>query len=236
MRLRSFMIILGILMLSIGPIYAQHKHKMNPYFRGRYKDIKVPKSKQKFICPGYTGGEYPFQGFGIKLGDPFALTYKFYATKRFSIVVDYGRTATGLYNEFHKNNFQEQLQPDTLLNGERIKYFGHAAKKDAILTGKVLYNSYFNKVPTMHWYLGVGAQFRWSNLDYAYIQETPGISELKKFSQEAVTFGPEVVAGIEYSHPDMPISSFFEVESYFDLANYLSWWRFSAGVGIRYIF
>ena len=92
-------------------------------------------------------------------------------------------------------------------------------------------------MPELQWYFGLGAQYRWWDLEYAYISESPGaINELKKYELNGWTFGPEAALGIEYSHPDMPISSFFEVEGYVDVWTYPGWFRFSAGVGLRYNF
>ena len=83
-------LILGLILFLVIPqieLQAQHKHKMKPYFKGKYKNIKVPRSKKKVICPGYDGAGYPVQSLGIKLGDPIAITYKAYMSKRISIVL-----------------------------------------------------------------------------------------------------------------------------------------------------
>ena len=232
-------LVIGLILLFVLPnisLYAQQKFKMNPYFKGRYQNIKVPRSKQRVICPGYNGAQYPQQSLGIKLGDPIALSYKVYLSSRFSVAMDYGRTATGLYNEFHKENFAD-AQQDTLGAGEDVRYFGHSGKRDGIFTGKLIYSSPFNRTDGLHWYIGVGAQYRWSDIEYVFVREAPNTAnELKTYKYNFISIGPSGVAGIEFMSPDIPLSSFFEVEAYYDLLTFPGWTRISAGVGIRYLF
>ena len=78
MRRCIFIGLVGLFIFSITDLCAQHKHKMEPYFKGRYKSIKVPRSKKKTICPGYNGAEYPYQALGFKLGDPIDIKVKGY--------------------------------------------------------------------------------------------------------------------------------------------------------------
>ena len=233
-----YCVLIGLIALMLGNVgisEAQHKHKMDPYFKGRYKSIKVPRTKLKYICPGYTGGGYPYQALGVKLGDPIAITYKLYIIRRLAFVMDYGRTATGLYNQFHQDNFAEAMDPDTIGVGESVKYFGHTGKRDGIFEAKLLFNTPFKQIEGLHWYIGAGVQYRWNNIEYSYIQENMISTELKKYKLDNYTLGPSAIIGIEYGHPDVPISSFFEVESYFDTWNFPGWIRISAGVGLRYM-
>ncbi len=236
MRIGVLFGLLILICLPIASLQAQHKHKMRPFFKGRYNSIKVPRSKKKLICPGYNGAQYPVQSLGIKLGDPIAITYKVYMSKRLSIDLDYGRTATGLYSNFIKQNFEDARQ-DTLGVGEDVRYFGHNTNKDGIFTGKIIYSTPFKRIDGLHWYLGIGAQYRWSDFEYIFIQEIPNTAnELKTFDLDYFTLGPSAVLGLEFMSPDIPLSSFFEVEGYYDAFTYPGWIRISAGVGIRYIF
>ena len=53
----------------------------------RSSSFSVPRvnaNKARIMCPIFVNSRYPYQGIGFKLGDPFALTYKFYANKHFS--------------------------------------------------------------------------------------------------------------------------------------------------------
>lgn len=230
--------ILLLLLGSTGELLAQKKKfKMNPAFAGRYKNISVPKSKMNSLCPGYEGNDYPFQGIGVKLGDPFAVTYKAFLSKSISIVMDVGRVSSGLYNDFHLDNFQNELRPDTLTGSAAIKYFGHSATKNGIFAAKLIYSYEISKVNALRAYLGVGVQYRWSTIEYAFIREVPNDNnELGRFIFENTTSGAAGTLGIEYSHPSLPISSFFEFESYFDMARFPGWIRLSGGVGLRYLF
>lgn len=232
-----FGLILFLFTFYVSLAFGQHKHKMDPYFKDRYKKVKLTKSKRRVICPGNNFSKYPYQGIGIKLGDPFAITYKIYMSPKSSFVMDYGRVATGLYNNFHKNNFQQRTQPDTLSAGSSIIYFNQKANSDAIFNMKFLYNKSFNTMKALNWYLGAGFQFRWHDIKYDYIYQTVTYqSELRSFSLASYTYGPSVTTGIEFTHPDIAISSFFEMELYHDLLAYPGWMRVSGGVGVRYNF
>lgn len=232
-------ILIVFLLLWSSDTYAQKKRKfkMNPYFKGRYKNITVPKSKMNTICPGYVGGAYPYQGVGIKLGDPFAFTYKAYLSESISIVMDLGRVSSGLYNNFHIDNFAREQQPDTLTGDASIRYFGHTPRKDGVFAVKLLFASEFSDIKALRAYFGAGLQYRWSTIDYTYIREVPTRdNELGSFVLSNTTTGVAGTLGIEYSHPSIPVSSFFEVETYLDLNTYPDWVRVSAGVGLRYTF
>ena len=92
-----------LIILSVaGSSYAQrHVVKKN------FKPIKISKGKARVVCPIFEESQYPYQGIGVKLGDPFALTYKFYAHKNFAVAIDAGKAASGLYNSYHTDNFEQ---------------------------------------------------------------------------------------------------------------------------------
>ena len=70
-------------------------------------------AKAKTVCPIFENSKYPYHGIGVKLGDPFAITYKYYASKKFSIVADLGKASSGLYNRYFAEKFYEELERKT---------------------------------------------------------------------------------------------------------------------------
>src|SRR5690606_3031663 len=69
--------------------------------------IRISRSKAKVVCPVFEDTGFPYHGLGIKVGDPFALTYKYYANKHFAVAVDGGRAASGLYSRYYNDLFFE---------------------------------------------------------------------------------------------------------------------------------
>lgn len=209
------------------------------------KTPKVRKSKAKWICPILTTSTYPYHGLGIKLGDPFALTYKYYPGKRFSVAVDFGKASSGLYNRYFREKFQFYTQDgaDTLSNNSSLTYSFHRVPADLIGEVKVLYHFEADKIsPGLQVYAGAGWQWKRTSLryDYFYNRRAPGgaelINEFRTFQRQRMTMGPQVVVGIEYAYFQLPVSAFMEVEYFTDVQLDPGWQRFEGGVGLRYIF
>ena len=84
------------------------------YTRERYNHAaRVKGAKAKTVCPIFENSKYPYHGIGFKLGDPFAITYKYYANKRFAFVADIGKASSGLYNRYFAEKFYEELEQNT---------------------------------------------------------------------------------------------------------------------------
>ena len=237
MPCRKWIILMILLILCIGNIYAQ-KHKMKPFFRGRYKAIKVPRSKARIVCPIFEESKYPYQGIGIKLGDPFAATYKFYATKKFAMAFDFGSAASGLYSKYHSSNFEQLTQPDTLAPRQSVNYLGHTVKSEWVFEAKLLYHHNAVKLlKGLQWYGGAGIQWRKLDLDYEYVVEI-NIDEnaIALLNVKRVALGATAVLGVEYAYFELPISAFMELATFVDMVEDPGWARFQGGVGIRYVF
>lgn len=189
------------------------------------------------MCPIFEQSGYPYQGIGFKMGDPFALTYKYYPNKHWSFAADGGKAASGLYNKYYRNAFGNYL-PDTLNGGKTIKYLAHKANTDWFAEAKFLYQWDAEKISKgLQLYAGAGLQWRKTKLTYDYLYED-GLfeSKLGKFSESRFTYGAIGVLGFEYSYFSLPISAFIEVEWFTDLLLDPGYQRFQGGVGLRYVF
>ncbi|GHN00346.1 hypothetical protein WSM22_18350 [Cytophagales bacterium WSM2-2] len=192
---------------------------------------KVSRNKARIVCPIFNESQYPYQGFGFKLGDPMALTYKLYPSRNWSLAADVGRSSSGLYHDYYKGLFKGYTQ-DTLT------YLTHKVSSDWFVEGKVLHQWSAEKVSTgLMLYAGLGWQWRSTSLTYNYSHQIapPGI-EYGSFSTTRVTSGPVVILGFEYSYFTWPISAFIEVEMFTDTVTDPGYHRFQGGVGVRYVF
>ncbi|MFM9838519.1 MAG: hypothetical protein ACKVOQ_09670 [Cyclobacteriaceae bacterium] len=208
----------------------------------RYGVPKVSRGKAIIMCPIFVESKYPYQGIGFKLGDPFALTYKYYPSKQWSFAVDAGKAASGLYNKYYREAFNSYL-PDTLGKKQAIQYFTHTVPFDWFLEAKFLYQWDAEKISKgLQLYAGLGWQWRNTTIDYQFLRISDtspssfGGGKLEKFSQNRFTYGPVILVGFEYSYFTLPISAFIEVEMFTDALIDPGYQRFQGGVGLRYVF
>jgi hypothetical protein len=207
----------------------------------RSSSFRVPsvsKSKARIVCPIFQNSQYPYQGLGIKLGDPFAATYKYYPNKHWAFALDAGKAASGLYNRYYRNSFSSYL-PDTLSGEQAIRYLSHRALTDWLVEAKFLYQWDAEKISKgLQFYVGLGWQWRSTNLEYDYFfDDGPfGDNRLAKFRESRFSYGATGVLGFEYSYFSLPLSAFIEIEWFMDALLDPGYQRFQGGVGLRYVF
>lgn len=243
-------ILLCIFCLFTVLAYAQksksHSGSKSVYTQKRYNSsaARVKGSKAKIVCPVFEQSRYPYSGIGIKLGDPFAITYKYYASKNFSIAADLGKPASGLYNRYFREKFDEYQDFDTLSDNATVTYLTHKVKTDFIAEIKLLYQFDAKKIsPGLQFYVGAGWEWRNSRIQYDYLYERePSITNPEPANtagtvlRNRFTQGVQGVVGIEYSYFQIPLSAFMELEYFTDLQADPGWRRVEGGVGLRYIF
>jgi hypothetical protein len=230
------------LLLFLFSVAAHAQERKNPTLKKSAKNRamrspSVSKYKARTICPIFENSTYPYQGIGIKMGDPVALTYKFYPNEHWAFAIDAGKAASGLYSKYYRKVFNEYV-PDTLSDGASLKYLTHDALADLLVEVKFLYQWNMEKVsPGLQLYAGLGWQWRNTKLDYAYIWEDgPFENSLGHFNVQRFTYGPVGVVGFEYSYFTLPLSAFIEIEGYMDALLDPGYKRFQGGVGLRYVF
>ncbi len=244
MSSRQFFIVTAFCLLS-GISYAQKARIYNGgksmYTRERYNSAaRIRGAKAKTICPVFENSKYPYQGFGIKLGDPFAITYKYYFNERFAVAADVGKASSGLYNRYFKETFDQYIVTDTFATAEAsIEYYTHKVMSDIIAEVKILYHFDVTKIsPGLQFYIGLGWEWKNTRLqyDYTYKETSDDPDKFGRFNRTRFTMGPQAVAGIEYAHFKIPISAFMELEYFSDVSADPGWSRVEGGVGLRYIF
>jgi hypothetical protein len=208
--------------------------------RERHNATKVKGSKAKIVCPIFDNSKYPYHGIGLKLGDPLAVTYKYYPNKKFAIAVDFGKTASGLYNRYYRDQLNESQNYDTLSEGASINYLSHRVKADFIGEVKLLYQIDAKNIsPGLQVYVGAGWEWKKTKIQYDYLYSMDNTnSEVipGTFTGNRRTQGPQAVVGIEYSYFKLPISAFIELEYFADVQADPGWRTVEGGVGLRYIF
>lgn len=211
----AFILSFGVLTTSYAQAYKFRKNR-----------------KMAQICPGMHLSEYPYQAIGVKLGDPFAITYKVYVVEHFAIVMDIGTAAKGLYQNYHRDRFEQYPEYDTLT------YSNHQIERDLVLQTRALYQGHGPKsIPGLDWYLGAGWQWRFIDVRYEYTFEpVPNSPEVGFDSKSLNATGPEFTAGIEYSYENWPVAAFFELNYFLSLNTDPQLTRMMGGAGLRFIF
>lgn len=241
MRVPRILLVAFLSVVALECVQAQRSRRVT-HSRLHFSNPKVKGSKAKIICPTFDKSRYPLHGLGFKLGDPFAVTYKFYPNKHFSVALDVGKAASGLYNHYFRDKFGMYLRTDTFPSTEaNITYLTHRVKSDLIGEVKVLYHVDAQKISDgLQGYAGVGWEWKRTELQYDY-EYSPGIAgpplsePFGSFDRNRVTMGPQFMLGIEYAYFRIPISAFMEVEYFTDIQADPGWQRFEGGVGLRYI-
>ncbi len=238
MRCQKIAVTLFFLLLAAQFCYSQVRK--SPKSSG-YLVPRVSHNKARIVCPIFEESQYPYQGIGIKVGDPFALTYKFYPTKHWSFAMDAGKAASGLYNDYYRG----LLRTDTLTTDPKthekstLTYLAHKAVTDWFLEAKFLYQWDAKSISKgLMLYSGLGWQWRSTKLRYDYTYQRSSLVD-GKFQQTTIsrfTYGPVAVVGFEYSYFSLPISAFIEVELFTDALVDPGYHRFQGGVGLRYVF
>ena len=238
MRCKKPILIAIALTLAFGISHAQVRKSVRS---AKFRVPVVSKSKARIMCPIFENSEYPYQGVGIKVGDPFAVTYKFYPNKNWAFTADAGKAASGLYNSYYRDLYNTYL-PDSLTQDESLEYLAHKATTDWFLQAKFLYQWDVDKISKgLQLYTGLGWQWRSTTLEYDYLYQevVEGVevdSRFGKFTESRFTYGPVVVLGFEYAYFNLPISAFIEIEWFTDTLLDPGYQRFQGGVGLRYVF
>ncbi|MEO1052900.1 MAG: hypothetical protein AAFX87_19855 [Bacteroidota bacterium] len=211
-------------------IYKHRKPK-------RPSSVKIPRNKAKVVCPIFIENKYPYHGIGIKLGDPFAITYKLYPIKQLGIDISFGSAASGLYSTYYRDVFQDLSMTDTLGVNDRIGLLSQDVRRDFVFEGKILYHiDAANFVQGLQVYVGGGWELKSYAVNYELILRSGLEDSFEDFSISRVAMGPQTVLGLEYAYFELPISAFLEVEVFYDVVEDPGWERFQGGIGLRYVF
>jgi hypothetical protein len=232
-KLRIFLLV-GLCTLFFNTFSQKRYDKSLTQTRGKkHKPMKFKYNKKMaVICPIFVPSEYPYQGIGFKAGDPFAITYKLYATKWLAFSIDGGIGAYGLY----KDRYQELFY--TLPESDTLDYFNQQVERDTHISAKL---SFYGEGPKflkgLDYYVSLGWQMRYVDILYGYNQEISVTETLfGSFTKSMDYMGPEAGIGLEYSYFNIPMSAFLEVIWMYDIIHQPTFIKFQGGIGLRYVF
>jgi hypothetical protein len=230
---------IGLMMIMLVVICG-HSTAQTRTYKGKkltpmrsYNNPSLVREKVGSTVPVFDEAGYPYQGIGIKLGDPFAVTFKFYVSERIALVADFGRTASSLYKTYYVGLFDTYF-PDP---EDTLSFTSQKVKADWVGELKLLYHIDANELAKgLKFYTGLGWQVRDTKLDFAYATKEPAEPEELTSPRRHQTQGATLVAGAEYANFNAPIAVFIETVLFYDLSKDKGWTRLQGGVGIRYIF
>lgn len=235
MRKEKVLFTVILVAVAVGVLEAQqttYKGKKLPPRRS-YNDPSLSRAKTGSPLPIFDEAGYPYQGIGIKAGDPIAITFKFYMSERIALVADFGRSTSSLYKSYYTDLFDTYF-PDP---SDTLSYDSHKLKTDWAGELKFVYHFDATKFSKgLRFYTGLGWQIRDTKLEYQYSTKDPAVPQTILSPRRHQTQGIVAVLGTEYSNFTIPIALFVEASVFRDLDKDPGWTRAQGGVGIRYIF
>ncbi|MEM6360277.1 MAG: hypothetical protein AAF731_09310 [Bacteroidota bacterium] len=169
------------------------------------------------------------QGVGLRVGDPFGISYKQYRNNRTALEFTLGTTSPNRHGAYYKDKFK------SIGDFDGFRYTDHTLDFTLAAQGRYLLHYSFpaNVEGRLDWYWGVGAQVRLSTLEYTYFNASESLT-----TDERTNFdlGLEGIIGMEYELQDFPIVGFGEFSLFGELADQPLKFRLFAAMGVRYAF
>ena len=169
------------------------------------------------------------QGLGLRVGDPFGISYKAYHERNSAFEVVVGSTSRNRHDAYYRDKFE------SIDDFDGFRYANHEVNYTLVLQGRYLLHTSFpaNVEGRLDWYWGLGAQVRLSGLEYSYFDESNffGLDDRTNFD-----LGPEGILGVEYELQDYPIVTFAEASLLAELIDQPFKMRIFGAIGVRYAF
>ncbi|MCU0401506.1 MAG: hypothetical protein MUE75_10950 [Algoriphagus sp.] len=171
------------------------------------------------------------RGAGIRLGEPFSLTYKDFLDDYLSFEVMVGGGSVN-GKDYYKRSFENNPPSSDAF------YLSHSASRGVALNFRMaLHEDITDMFEITQGYLlgyaGAGVQLRTTQVSYAY---QPGmLTAVLSEDRTNLDIGPEGFAGAEYYFDEAPISVFAEVGVFLELIDRINF-KGQGGIGVRYLF
>ncbi|MGK7396520.1 MAG: hypothetical protein ACNS62_18215 [Candidatus Cyclobacteriaceae bacterium M3_2C_046] len=167
-------------------------------------------------------------GIGLRIGDPFGISYKQYLDQGRALEINFGSTAPGLYSSYFRDAYRDISEFDDFV------YEGHSINYALALQGRLLFHNQFpENIDGLEWYWGLGAQMQLVGVEYQY--RLPN-NRIEYDNRVDIALGPDVILGTEYKIPDVPLAAFIDLNLFMELIDNPFRFRFQGGIGIRYNF
>jgi hypothetical protein len=176
-----------------------------------------------------TYSQRKVQSVGLRIGDPFGVTYKVYMRNKSAIEWNAGIAFSGWNSNYYRKSFQR--------DNSGLYYFNHNIDFVWAIQGRFLKHYRFPDEIDFNgltWFWGFGGQYRMASLEYAY-QTQPEMGEIFKMDEINYDLGMELLAGSEYKIPEVPLNAFIEFGLFGEIVDDPVRVRFQGAIGIRYI-
>lgn len=169
---------------------------------------------------------------GLRLGYPLGVTYKGYLQSDHAVEFIVGTAASGWNTRYYESSFSKYNDFDG------FTYMSHHVRNSLFLQGRYQFQ-YGILVDGMEgrldWFWGAGAMLKFASVEYRYSANEPPNNPYYETVTD-VDFGPEFMAGMEYTFEAVPITLFGEVSMMMELANRPMVLRAFLGIGGRFRF
>lgn len=170
------------------------------------------------------------QGIGLRIGDPTGVTYKKYLRNSKAIEFGLGSAGPAWHHNYYRNSFGDR---DSFND---YRYRTHTVQSTVYLQGRYLLHNDIN-IQGMQgewdWYWGVGAVLKVARVKYFFDNDTPPFNETEIHND--IDFGPEGIAGMEYTFEGIPLTVFGEISLMLEIVDRVTI-RPLSGAGARYRF
>ncbi len=173
------------------------------------------------------------QGIGLRIGNPLGLTYKRYLPNSRAFEFGIGTAPAGWNKNYYKNSFYDLDQYE-----DYRSYRSHKVNSTIYFQARYLFQYNIpveGMVGKLGWYWGAGALLKFAGVEYKY-QENDAPGPDAEDTRTDIDFGPEGIAGMEYTFDDIPLTIFGEVSVLLEFADRPLTFRAFAAAGARFNF
>ncbi len=186
------------------------------------------------FAPALLFGQEYDNGVGLRLGDPFGISYKKYLSPTQAIEFIGGSSGNRWNASYYKKSFGRINRFDDFL------YYNHGLDYTIGFSARYLNHKKFSEDLDggLQWYYGVGLHLRFASVEYEYIrlEDIAEYQTADRFFEEHYNYdiGPEAIIGTEYTLYNAPITFFAEVSLFAEVVDNPLALRFYGAFGIRY--
>jgi hypothetical protein len=224
--------------LKVSALFLKKSTTAFNFVQIKIKDQTKPKGVKKLII--LIIGLLPIlslaqeDGIGLRLGEPFSITYKKFLDDNIAIEGMFGRAGANSAQYYQRAFENNRPSPNAFYAGHNtssiLSFNLRGAYHEDITDDLNIEQGYILG------YFGLGAQLRTAQVDYAYTDSSVSPNSVFRESRTNIDFGPEVFGGAEYYFDELPMSVFAEVGLFMELLDRIGHLRFQGAIGVRYIF
>lgn len=166
---------------------------------------------------------------GLRIGDPLGITYKQYLPNKRAFEFGIGTAMSGWNTNYYKNSFKDAKKFDD------YNFHSASVSNTVYFQGRYLFQYSIpieGMVGKLDWYWGVGALLKLATVDYSY-QNKVAPYDAGTGRKTDIDFGPEGIAGMEYTFQDIPLTLFGEISLMLEFADRPFAFRTFGAVGAR---